>query len=217
MDFADFPKMARWSREIIVTEKLDGTNAAVVIADGLEGVLAPGAIAKVRNLDIYAQSRTKFITPADDNHGFARWVVEHAEELADRGKGLGEGRHFGEWWGSGIQRKYGLAEKRFSLFNVSRWYDTHEDGNYISEPGELVAAPSCCHVVPVLIRGPNRHDAIDITLDLLRERGSYAAPGFMDPEGIVIWHTAANMGFKKTIKRDEVPKGLDAYKQAAAS
>lgn len=28
------------------------------------------------------------------------------------------------------------------------------------------------------------------------------------PEGIVIWHTAANIGFKKTIKDDEKPKSL---------
>ena len=31
------------------------------------------------------------------------------------------GRHFGEWWGSGIQRGYGLDEKTFSLFNAYRW------------------------------------------------------------------------------------------------
>jgi hypothetical protein len=30
----------------------------------------------------------------------------------------------------------------------------------------------------------------------------------MDPEGIVIFHTAANMAFKKTLKKDEVPKSL---------
>ncbi len=31
--------------------------------------------------------------------------------------------YFGEWWGSGVQRGYGLqkGDKRFSLFNVSRW------------------------------------------------------------------------------------------------
>ncbi len=195
-EFQEFPKMARWSRDIIVTEKIDGTNACLFIGD--DGEFLTG-------------SRTRWITPDDDNHGFSRWAHDHRDELLT----LGPGRHFGEWWGSGIQRRYGIAEKRFSLFNVSRWYDTHQDGNYVSEPAELIAAPVCCHVVPVLIRGPNRHDAIDVTLQLLRERGSYAAPGFMDPEGIIVWHTAANMGFKKTIKRDEVPKAV-AERQAAA-
>ena len=201
MDFLEFPKMARWSRDIIVTAKIDGTNAAVVIADGLEGVLAPGAIAKVRNLDLYAQSRTKFITPADDNHGFARWVVEHAEELADRERGLGEGRHFGEWWGAGIQRKYNMTRKHFSLFNVSRW--------------TLDNRPPCCDVVPTLYSGPMAPDVLESCVAALAVSGSIASPGFMDPEGCVLFHTAGNVGFKKTIKRDEIPKALQGAAPAA--
>lgn len=37
--------------------------------------------------------------------------------------------------------------------------------------------------------------------------GSYAAPGFKNPEGIVIYHTAAKTLFKKTIVGNEKPKG----------
>jgi hypothetical protein len=33
------------------------------------------------------------------------------------------------------------------------------------------------------------------------------APGFMDPEGIVVFHAAAGVCFKKTIKDDARPKG----------
>lgn len=36
--------------------------------------------------------------------------------------------------------------------------------------------------------------------------GSYASLGFNNPEGIVIYHTASNTCFKKTIKDDNVPK-----------
>jgi hypothetical protein len=43
-------------------------------------------------------------------------------------------------------------------------------------------------------------------LSLLEDTGSFAAQGFMNPEGIVIYHTAANMMFKKTIKNDEKGK-----------
>jgi hypothetical protein len=32
-EFVEFPKMARFAREIIVTEKIDGTNAQVWISD----------------------------------------------------------------------------------------------------------------------------------------------------------------------------------------
>ena len=53
---------------------------------------------------------------------------------------LGVGQHFGEWWGFGIQRGYGLHERRFSLFNTGRWSDP-------------AVRPACCGVVPVLADG----------------------------------------------------------------
>jgi hypothetical protein len=203
MDFVEFPKMARYSREVIVTEKIDGTNAAVVIEDALlldgphKACMPANAIAKVGNLNIYAQSRTRFITPENDNAGFARWVVEKAEQLVD----LGPGRHFGEWFGSGIQRTYGLQEKRFALFNVSRWNDPS-------------VRPLCCHVVPTLWHGNFSDLRADLVLGELALFGSQAVPGFMRPEGIVVFHTAGNVGFKKTIEKDEVPKSV-AQRQAA--
>ena len=103
-DFVAFPKIPRLSRRCVITEKIDGTNACIFI--GEDGEFLVG-------------SRTRWITPENDNHGFARWAYEHKDELL----GLGPGRHFGEWWGQGIQRGYGLKEKRFSLFNTSRWMD----------------------------------------------------------------------------------------------
>ena len=54
----------------------------------------------------------------------------------------------------------------------------------------------------------------ELRYDILRERGSYAAPGFMKPEGVVVFHTAGNVGFKKTIEKDELPKALAALKAA---
>lgn len=98
---------------------------------------------------------------------------------------------------SGIQRKYNLpkGEKRFSLFNVSRWQDPD-------------IRPSCCHVVPVLYQGLFDTTMCDAVLFNLKENGSRAAPGFMDPEGIVVYHTAGNVGFKKTILNDDTPKSL---------
>lgn len=132
-----------------------------------------------------AASRSRYVTPEDDNYGFARWVAEHEAELRD---GLGEGRHFGEWWGAGIQRRYGLTEKRFSLFNSHRW----KDG----------AQPACCHVVPVLYQRDFTTEAVDACLENLATFGSVAAPGFMDPEGVVIYLPAARQLFKVTIGGD---------------
>lgn len=36
--FVGFPKIARWSREVIVTEKLDGSNAVTATADHLDSI-----------------------------------------------------------------------------------------------------------------------------------------------------------------------------------
>ena len=173
-DFVEFPKIARLSREIIVTEKIDGTNAQILI--GEDGGIRAG-------------SRNRWLSVELDNFGFARWVQDHASELAE----LGPGRHYGEWWGSGIQRRYGLTEKRFSLFNVARWGEDR---------------PACCHVVPVLYRGDFDTAEIIRALESLRVNGSVAAPGFMNPEGVVVFHTAGNVGFKKTLHKDELPKAL---------
>jgi hypothetical protein len=173
-DFVGFPKMARYSREVIVTEKIDGTNAQICITEDGEFLVG---------------SRKRWITPEKDNHGFARWAYDHKEELM----GLGVGRHFGEWWGSGIQRGYGLqkGEKRFSLFNVSRWRDER---------------PACCGIVPILWEG--NFDDLDVNqiMENLHYTGSQASPGYMNPEGIVIFHTKGNVGFKKTFENDDTGK-----------
>lgn len=194
-DFREFPKMARLSRQIIITEKIDGTNAQILITE--DGQFFTG-------------SRTRWITPEQDNHGFARWAQEHKEELMK----LGAGRHFGEWWGSGIQRGYGLpkGEKRFSLFNTMRWCNNDEIPQEISRDVNGIKMqeylPKCCSLVPVIDKGMFSEEMIEHALHLLRVTGSYASKGFMNPEGIVIFHTAANMCFKKTLEKDEIPKSL---------
>jgi len=43
-------------------------------------------------------------------------------------------------------------------------------------------------------------------LDSLRLNGSVAAPGFMDPEGYVMFHTASGVLFKATVQDDDLPK-----------
>lgn len=196
--FAEFPKMARLSRECIITEKIDGTNAQVCITEG-SLLIHPNAIAHRFNTEsgsdevMLAGSRTRWITPSDDNFGFARWAQEHSDQLW----ALGHGRHFGEWWGHGIQRGYNCVkgERYFSLFNVSRWADAS-------------ARPACCRVVPTIYRGLFSTLEVEQALLELKTRGSVAAPDFYDPEGVIVFHTAAQIGFKKTLKNDDKPKSL---------
>ena len=177
MDFIPFPKIPRLKRGCVITEKIDGTNAQIVVTEDGQ---------------VLAGSRKRWITPEDDNFGFARWVKTHEEELRD---GLGIGQHFGEWWGTGIQRGYHLSEKRFSLFNVSVWRDGRKP------------RPECCSVVPLLYEGEFSTGGIEDTLQELREKGSIAAPGFMKPEGIVVYLPAACNLYKVMCENDDTPKG----------
>lgn len=193
IDFVGFPKIARYSRKVIVTEKIDGTNAQIYIPEpGSELTIeSSGAETFPRTVvPFLVGSRTRWITPSADNHGFAAWAYAHADELLQ----LGPGHHFGEWWGKGINRNYGRPEKRFSLFNVGRWHDWG-------------IRPRCCDVVPILWQGPIDILPLDCIISDLRILGSVAAPGYMKPEGIVIFHVAGNHLYKKTLEKDEQPKG----------
>lgn len=191
-EFIPFPKLPRLQRTVIITEKIDGTNAQVYITD--DGKMRFG-------------SRTRWITPENDNFGFARWATDNKEELLK----LGPGRHFGEWWGRGIQRNYGLSERRFSLFNVARWCPHGEVPKAIptADPRTVKmqeVLPACCHLVPILWQGLFTSVVAIVHIWQLEQTGSYAAPGFMNPEGIVVFHVAGNVGFKMTLDNDGVPK-----------
>lgn len=172
-EFKEWTKIARLSRDCVVTEKIDGTNAQIFITEDGQ---------------IFTGSRTRWITPQNDNFGFAKWVEQRKDEILK----MGPGRHFGEFWGIGIQRGYDLFERRFSLF------------------GRIVAkeVPNCVTIVPTLYEGIFDTEKIGQVLQTLIEYGSKAAPNYMNPEGIVIFHKASGQLFKKTIKDDEVPKGV---------
>ena len=190
VEFVEFQKIARLSRPVIITEKIDGTNGCIYIGD--DGSFLVG-------------SRTRWITPECDNHGFAAWAYLHKDELM----GLGQGRHFGEWWGSGIQRGYGLpkGEKRFSLFNVQRWclFGQEPKERPTQDPRIMKKQdilPACCGLVPVLHEGAFTMERVELCLGDLQFGGSKASPGFMNPEGVVVYHTAGNVAFKKTLNGD---------------
>jgi len=171
-DFEPFPSLQRYFRGVI-TEKIDGTNAQVWISED--------------GKTLRAGSRKRWITPEADNFGFAVWCEENRTELLR----LGPGRHFGEWWGRGIQRGYDLDERRFSLFDTKRWHP---------QSPEL---PSCCHVVPILERGKLLPNAVDVVMQALASHGSVAAPGFARPEGVVLFSMDTGAMTKTTFERNQ--------------
>jgi hypothetical protein len=198
-DYPAFPKMPRLRRNCVVSEKIDGSNGLIFIEpfDVQSPTLATHAMVGVHPDTgepsfIYAGSRSRWLRPVknEDNFGFAAWVNANADELVK----LGPGHHYGEWWGQGIQRTYGLKEKKFSLFNSKRWADP-------------AVRPACTDVVPILYEGIFEDAAVSTALLNLEIYGSKAALGFFDPEGIVVWHEASKQSFKVTCKNDERAKG----------
>jgi hypothetical protein len=189
--FVAFPKIARLRREIVVTEKIDGTNSCILVPERPEEPLLAG-------------KRSGWIFPGPtDNFWFAQWVQDHAAELR---AGLGPGLHFGEWWGERINKRYPTVQgRKFSLFNTERWRPTGITNMLYGE--KAVPAPACCSVVPVLSRAARLNDqSIEEIIVSLREHGSFVAPG-CKAEGIVVYHTAAKTAFKVTCEKDNEWKG----------
>lgn len=176
INFEAYKKIPRLFRDCLVTEKIDGTNAQILVPEDPAEPLMFG-------------SRNRWVTPGKDNFGFAQWGWEHMKAL----RLLGPGRHYGEWWGHGIQRGYGLTERRFSLFTTRRWRENRD------LPAGL---PDNVAMVPALYEGPFDEYCIRNCLGLLERQGSHAAHGFMKPEGVVIWHEGARQLFKVTLGDD---------------
>ena len=168
-EFEAWPKIYRKGKgTYTVTEKIDGTNAQIVITEDEE---------------IYAASRKRYITPDDDNYGFAKWVEANKEELLT----MGEGRHYGEWAGEGIQKNpHNLTGKQFFLFNTARWGDHNPN------------TPNCCKVVPILLIGSDI-SLVDTAMEILLRDGSTIGDSG-EPEGVVAYHSFTQRYIKATFK-----------------
>jgi hypothetical protein len=163
LEFRPWPRITRDNPfNVVITEKIDGTNACVIIQDGkLVGV----------------QSRKRLITPEQDNHGFAAWAYAHENLLVE----LGDGYHYGEWAGPGIQKNpLKLEQRTFFLFNTFRWCSHN--------------IPSCCSVVPILFEGLMDHTTVPTLLEHLKEDTE------VEHEGVVVYYPAFDKMTKHTIK-----------------
>lgn len=172
--FQSFPKIRPFTPlTMCITQKIHGTNAQIRIYHDDNG-----------NVQCQASSRTRNITPTDDNFGFAAFVEDNKTDIIEE---LGIGTHFGEWAGLKINSGEGLNERVFVLFDHLR----HADKPL---PRQMV-------LVPVLYQGPYSVDTINVTMWTLQELGSRLVPGFMRPEGIVI--QIMDQRWKKVFEAEE--------------
>lgn len=159
MDFKAFPKIERLSNSgLSITQKIHGTNAQVHVFQKEDGTL-----------DLLVGSRTRWITPENDNYNFAAHVYSNKEAFLE----LGVGTHFGEWAGPGINSGEGLKERVFVLFDYWKYNDRP------SLPPKTVT-------VPVFYRGKFDLSEVDKAMNELRAHGSKLVPGFARPEGVVV-------------------------------
>lgn len=177
--FVPWPKTPRLNGAITISEKIDGTNGAIIVTPD-------GRVA--------AQSRNRLVTPGKDtdNYGFAAWVYENAGVLRDT---LGVGHHFGEWAGRKIGRGYELEERTFFLFNP-RWLGE------VEHVGRLQVAPQ------LQTLGAFDSFDIAQTLAYLVAVGSHVDGGKTAPEGIIVYHHASRQVFKVLAENDHKPKGM---------
>lgn len=179
MEFKAFPNITRLSNvNMNITQKIHGSNAQIAIVELPDSIeQAEKWMMQVDAMEIgekyYAVkvgSRNRWITPLDDNYGFAAFVERNKQEIIEK---LGVGFHFGEWAGPGINSGEGLTEKTFLLFDFWKF------------PPERSLPPQMA-VVPVLYNGPFDVAKIEEVMNDLKTNGSKLVPGFMRPEGIVI-------------------------------
>lgn len=206
MEFQKWPSIPRLSKErMTITEKIDGTNSAIRVRPS--GIF-PDNSARLTTVidpagylyDVWVQSRSRFLkaTKNEDNFGFAGWVLDNATALVDI---LGPGDHYGEWWGSGIQRGYGLTkgEKRFSLFHATKWMETIK-----VQPGSTAVHELC--TVPLLYTGDFEQGAITRLKQTLRLKGSNAVEHAFNAEGMVVQLREAQAVYKVLLENDDLHK-----------
>jgi len=194
-EFIKFPKIPHSNKEkVIVTEKLDGINGQIAIITASLAyynyhksiIIAVEAIPEDPD-NFYMMlvgSHNRYITPEQDNFGFATWVKDNSEELFK----LGDGRHYGEWYGKGIQRGYGLEDKRFALFDALR-FGAHNPNT-----------PKCCEVVTILESTSQEDLNLTHWLNVLHDSGSVHVEGFLQPEGVVATYIRSGSRVKRTLE-----------------
>jgi len=164
--FQAWPKTTRLCSRCVVTEKLHGSNCAIIfhVYDEEDGE---------RTIAIAAQTRNRLVNIQNDQTGIAAWVLANHETLLhdlvqvdENGLAkLGTFYHYGELMTRGHN------EPHFYLFNTRRW-------------GASQFLTRTLKTVPVLFEGEYYEGLVEEMLEDLRANGSRVHPG-LPAEGVV--------------------------------
>jgi hypothetical protein len=217
--FEPYPKIARLAGATMsVTEKIDGTNGLIVVAqenprhpeDTDLRVTCIGSRKRAIEPDIprmvdHDTGRTIQKRECRDNYGFAAWVRANESALVEF---LGEGYHYGEWAGPGIQKNpLGLDERTFFLFHWHRHppekFEAFRTGDGLGVPDQLATVPVLVEKAPFSLK----HIAVALEAVLHRSYVDAASLGQAEPipgEGLII----SAFGTKLKLTADNRPKGV---------
>ena len=188
--YPKYPKTHRLENiNCIISEKVDGTNGLI------HGIYD----SKTESFKVKFGSRTRYLNPEvkdGDNFGFASFYLPYKKlfkklfnSLREEHSDLCDIKIYGEWFGKGIQRGYGLENKYFMPFN--KYYAAFLQQGSIPNIIEPYIFCECKY---------NIQESLD-AMSLLRANGSYLIPGYDNPEGIIINFRDLDIRFKETINK----------------
>jgi len=179
--FEAWPKTARGFGPALYTEKLDGSNVAVIFerrygteafADMNNVVIKDTNTGELFIIHVAAQTRTQMAFIEDDQVGIAQWVADRkyslVRDLYNFNRGADLERHYGEY----VKGK-GLKVPHVFLFNAYRWR-------------EAEFATEGLSVVPVLYEGEHSYEQLTDTLRDLELNGSRVLDS--PAEGVIVFH-----------------------------
>lgn len=193
-NYNSFPSIERLENiYCVISEKIDGTNGLI----------------EINETNVRFGSRNRYISFSDDNAGFANFfrhyearfedvakdIITKEPESSDESYPL---RIYGEWFGCGIQRGYGLKDKFFMPFSF--FY------------GEKLIEYQVPNVITpnIMYTGKFSMEVVNTCMQQLKLNGSGVVKDYKQPEGIVIFFPKYNFRLKETFNgakwKDGSPK-----------
>lgn len=170
IEFKTWPKTTRLCSKCVITEKLHGSNGAVIFYIVRNGLFNP-----TYTIYVAAQTRNRLVDVNDDQTGIAKWTLQNQETLIKdlvqyqdpETPVIGTFYHYGEFMTRGHK------EPHFYLFNTRRW-----SGSQFHTP--------TLKTVPILFEGEFYEGLVEEMLEDLRTNGSRVHPG-IPAEGVVTY------------------------------